>query len=125
LSFGIIRWRETEEERAEHKDDPSVLDINMELEEIYESRVYGLGRGALEMITGSAAEHDIPFRAVLGFGEMSFKYLAKRRKAVGLIIFILVFSGLGERHLLMREEWIPEGRYRDLVKEFEEDVLPT
>jgi hypothetical protein len=73
----IIRRRETEGEGAEHKNDPSVLNINMELEEIYESRVYGLGRGAVEMVAGSAAAEGLPFAAVLEFGEgMSFKYLA-------------------------------------------------
>ena len=122
----IIRWREPLEEREQHGEDPTVLTIQAETEEIYEGRSYLLGGGSLRLLTETAARTGLPLGAVLEFGEeMAFKFMAKRRRSDGLITYIFVFSGLGERYLLGREEWIPEERYREAVAQFEADVLPT
>ena len=122
----IRRWRETEGDSERLRDDPSIVSIDIETEEIFESRGYGLGEGAHSQLAETAVRVGLPLSAVLEFGqEMSFKFIAKRRRSDGLITYILVFAGLGERHLLGREDWVSQERYRQAVTEFEADVLPA
>ena len=122
----IRRWREPEGESDQLRDDPTVLSIDIETEEIFESRGYGLGGGAHAQLTETAARMGLPVDAALEFGrEMSFKFIAKRRRSDGLITYVFVFAGLDERHLLGREDWVREEHYRLAVAEFEADVMPS
>lgn len=120
----IRRWDEPPGQPDEYEDDPSVLSVNAATEEIYESRSYALARGAARQLARSAAQFGIPFQTVVEFSEeMSFKLFAKRRKEDGLLTYVLVFAGLGERHLLLREDRVSEERYRESVADFEASVL--
>lgn len=47
------------------------------------------------------------------------------RRADGLLTYILVFTGLGERQLLLREDYVSEEKYRASVADFEASALPT
>ena len=77
-------------------------------------------------LTDLAALRGLPPEAALEFGhEMSFKFIAKRRRADGLITYALVFAGLDERYLLGREDWVAEEEFRRAVTAFEADVLPN
>ena len=121
----IIRWIEPPGDREQIEDDPTVLSIDAKTEEIYEGRTYVLGSGSLRLLAATAAATGLPLSAVLEFGEeMGFKFMAKRRRSDGMVSYIFVFSGLGERHLLGREDWVTEERYRASVREFEDAVLP-
>lgn len=120
----IRRWQEPLAGSEQRRKDPAVIEIDIETEEPFESRTYGLGRGARDQLADTAARSGIPFEAVMEFGkEMSFKFIAKRRHSDGLITYILVFAGTGERHLLAREEWVAEEVFRRAVTEFEAVVL--
>jgi hypothetical protein len=120
----IRRWQEPRAESGRLRDDPAVLNIDIKTEEIFESRGYGLGSTAQEHLVAAAADIGLPLEVALEFGqEMSFKFIAKQRRADGLVTYVLVFAGLGERHLLERRDWVTEDEYRQAVAEFEEDVL--
>ena len=113
--------------------DPTVITIDEETEEIFESRAYHFRPGpeTFSFLLGSLAKtmgEDIveipPQELVDHMMDMiegtGIKFLAKRRKEDGRITFILVGISRHSRSLLDRQEWVEEADYRKAVQEFEE-----
>jgi len=113
--------------------DPTVISINEETEEIFESRAYHFKPGpeTFSFLLGSLAKtmgEDIaeipPDELVDHIMDMmedtGIKFLAKRRKEDGRITFILVGISRYSRSLLDRQEWVQEADYCKAVQEFEE-----
>ena len=133
----IRAWtRRTDAQGAEeYGRDPTILSLDMEKEEIYESRTYRL-RPSLEtlayltdLVAGRQREVMLTPREISAavaelMGGIEFKFLAKRRKEDGLISSKLVAVRGGDRSLLQNHDWVGEGFYRDAVRAFEEGFLP-
>jgi len=113
--------------------DPTVMTIDEEAEEIFESRAYHFGPGpqTFSFLLGSLAKtmgEDLaeipPEELVDHIMDMiegtGIKFLAKRRKEDGRITFILVGISRHSRSLLDRQELVEEADYRKAVREFEE-----
>ena len=64
----LRRWRATDAD-AVHTDDPSVLEIDVEREEIYESRAYGLGPQSVANVMVPAFANDIPAAAAVEYSQ--------------------------------------------------------
>lgn len=113
--------------------DPTVITIDEETEEIFESRAYHFRPGpeTFAFLLGSLAKTmgeeivEIPpeelvdhvMNMIEGTG---IKFLAKRRKKDGRITFILIGISRKSRSLLDRQELVEEAGYRKAVQEFEE-----
>jgi len=113
--------------------DPTVITIDEETEEIFESRAYHFSPGpeTFSFLLGSLAKTmgediaDIPPQELVDhvmdmIEGAGIKFLAKRRKEDGRITFILVGISRDSRSLLDREELVEEAGYRKAVQEFEE-----
>ena len=115
--------------------DPTMLSLDVEREEIFESRTYRFRPGleALAYLTDLVAsqQHALqlsPEEVMQGVGEMmegiTLKFLAKRRKEDGLVSSLLVAVRSGDRCLLSRQEWVEVADYRQKVQDFEAGFLP-
>lgn len=113
--------------------DPTVITIDEETEEIFESRAYHSRPGpeTFSFVLGSLAKTmgedlvKIPRGEVVDhildmIEETGIKFLAKRRKEDGRITYILVGISRHSWSLLDRQEWVKEADYRKAVQEFEE-----
>jgi len=113
--------------------DPTVITIDEETEEIFESRAYHFRPGpeTFSFLLGSLAKTmgedlaEIPPRELVDYvmdmiEGTGVKFLAKRRKEDGRITFILVGMSRDSRSLLDRQELVEEADYRKAVEEFEE-----
>lgn len=114
------------------RDDPTVMAIDLETEEIYESRVYPLRPHpvALALLAQAAAATGRPVTAeafahfVDSFlEETSLKVLAKRRKRDGGIAYIVVAVNPFQRAALQQGEVADEAAYRQLIARLEEALL--
>ena len=132
-----IRAWSAKSEDQKGEEDPTVLSLDVEKEEVFESRTYCFRptRKALFYLINSLVsqceEDELDFEpeeivrgALELLADASFKFLAKRRKEDGLISSILVAVALGARKLLWREEWVEEAEYRRTVRAFERHFLP-
>jgi len=128
----IRLWRVSPEDRKADafEKDPTVMSLDVEKEEVFESRTYrftpspeALGY-LITLLISQRHEFGLgPEAVVQGAMELmkdaSFKFLAKRRKEDGLVSSLLVGLALGGRRLLGREEWVEESEYRRIVRAFE------
>jgi len=128
-------------EAGEAKDEdfegePTALSLDVEREEIFESRAYHFQENPDTLLylmnlvasqqrqAGAEPALDETFQAAVRLmGEIGFKFLAKRRKKDGLITSLLVGISLGRRRLLSRQEWVEEGEYRKAVQDFEAETV--
>ena len=113
--------------------DPTVITIDEETEEIFESRAYHFRPGpeTFSFLLGSLAKTigeeivEIPPQELVDhvmdmIEGTGIKFLAKRRKEDGRITFILIGISRKSRSLLDRQELVKEAGYRKAVQEFEE-----
>jgi len=98
--------------------DPTVMSLDVEHEEIFESRTYRF-RGSSEtlfylmgLVTSRHFELGLSPGEVMQAAELmedtTFKFLAKRSKEDSLISSLLVAVGSNDRSLLLRQEWVEE-----------------
>jgi len=124
---------EKEQDFESLEKDPTVMTIDEEAEEIFESRAYHFGPGpeTFSFLLGSLAKTmgedlvEIPPEELVDYvmdmiEGAGIKFLAKRRKEDGRITFILVGISRHSRSLLDRQEFVEEADYRKAVQEFEE-----
>ncbi len=115
--------------------DPTMLSLDVEREEIFESRTYRFRRGleALGYVMGlvTSRQYELGFspeevmQAAAELMEgITFKFLAKRRREDGLVSSRLVAVRGGDRCLLSRQEWVEVAEYRQKVQAFEASFLP-
>jgi len=113
--------------------DRTVMTIDEDAEEIFESRAYHFRPspetfsfllGSLAKTMGEDVVEISPEELVDHVMDMiegtGIKFLAKRRKEDGRITYILVGIGRRSRSLLDHGELVEEARYRKAVQEFEE-----
>jgi len=113
--------------------DSTVIAIDEETEEIFESRAYHFRPGpeTFSFLLGSLAKTmgedlaEIPLQELVDsvmdmIEDTGIKFLAKRRKEDGRITFILVGINRHSRSLLDRQELVEQAAYRRAVQEFEE-----
>lgn len=111
---------------------PTVITIDEETEEIFESRAYhfkpcpetfSFHLGSLAKMMGEDLAKIPPEELVDHIMDMiedtGTKFLAKRRKEDGRITYILVGISRDSRSLLDRQEWVEEADYRKAVQESE------
>jgi len=124
-----------DQEGREFGGDPTMLSLDVEKEEIFESRTYRFRPGPeafgylLDLVTSRQPELELsPQQVIRGVRELmavtTFKVLAKRRKEDGLITSLLVAAAPNSRSLLSRQDWVEEAEYREAVQRFEEGFLP-
>lgn len=132
----IRMWRTRPEGGEEESEaDDSVLSIDGETEEIYESRSYGLNPppALLALRALLAVEPEEPaggsplavsLDEVAGrIADTALKVLAKRRKSDGRISFVVVTTGPGGRALIHRADLVSERRFRREVRKLERELL--
>ena len=123
------------ENPEEIEGDPTLMYVDEEREEIYESRTYRFRESPevftflAQMAAAQVARAGGPPEAVLPFVrelmvDTTYKFLAKRNKANGTITATLIAVGGGDRCLLFRQEDVREDAYRQAVEEFETSYLP-
>ena len=131
----LWKFQAGHEEGKEVEGDPTLLSLDVEKEEIFESRTYRLRRGPLayhyllDLVTSRQPGLDFtPEQVVQVAAELMevtiFKFLAKRRKEDGLITSLLVAAAPNSRSLLSRQDWVEEAEYRQAVESFEQGFLP-
>jgi hypothetical protein len=114
-------------------EDPTVLTIDEESEEIFESRTYelrptpetlSLALDILHTRIGRRMDQMPPEMLAHQVSSMvedtMVKFLAKRRKEDGRITHLLVAITGGSRRLLDRRDWVEEEDYRQTVECFEQ-----
>jgi hypothetical protein len=135
----IRAWAVSPEDRKaeEFETDPTMLSLDLEKEEVLESRTYRfrpngetlrflVGQIA-SLQPGQGAELDREraiHTAAQVMAETTFKFLAKRRKGDGFVSSLLVAVSRGTRSLLARQKWCEEAEYRRAVEEFETRFVP-
>ena len=123
------------EEGREFKGDPTLLTLDMEKEEIFESRAYRFRPGPealayfVDLVSSQKHRLGLSSGEVLQaarelMADITFKFLAKRRKEDSLISSLLVAVRSDDRCLLSRQEWVEESEYLQKVQEFEAGFLP-
>lgn len=121
-------WRAPRNEQHQWESDPTVLDVDLVTERVFESRIYHVRPDALvNLAIETIAENpDIPlaeFEGMLsGALDAAFRMMAKQRKDDGLLTYQLVGQFGGARRPLLREDLVEEQQYRDFVSSFESDT---
>ena len=129
------KFRPEDQEGEEIGRDPTMLSLDVEHEEIFESRTYRFQRGleALGYMMGLVTSRQYklglsPEEVMQAATELmegiTFKFLAKRRREEGLVSSLLVAVRSGDRCLLSRQEWVEVAEYRQKVQAFEASFLP-
>lgn len=125
-----IRYWKAEERDVAPERDPSVLEIDLAREEIFESRVYSVTNDALGSIALQILEDypDLPTFPVFvslveSLSDASFRILAKRNLSDHLLTWVHVSQLGGTKSLLERVDLRPEEEFRSFVSAFEDDVL--
>ncbi|MBC7264781.1 MAG: hypothetical protein H5T64_10580 [Chloroflexi bacterium] len=112
--------------------DPTIISIDGETEEIYESRAYHFRPSpeTVFLLLGMLVERMGEQLAEISAEQVGdwvtdllenggIKFLAKRRKEDGRITYILIGISRTSRWLLDRQELVEESNYRQAVEEFE------
>jgi len=122
----VRQWRARPEERREWGTDPTVMDVDLTREEIYESRVYDVHVDhVVDLLIEEVAEEPELAEVLLAAlqvnaeRDVTMRLTAKRHLADGLISFAMVGVIGRMRDLIDREDLVPEPRYRTYVEEFE------
>ncbi|GEM_PF-3260944 len=113
--------------------DPTILRVNVEHEEPFESRTYGVRRTAdnveelVQMVMSTGQEHGyLPPPVLEGLAQefvrsALLKFLAKRNKSTGEISFLMVGMVFGRRSLARPLRTLSLEGYRTKVEDFEEE----
>ena len=122
-------------EPSQFEGDPTLMYVDVDHEEIYESRTYRF-QATPEVLdflvdvaaarlagTGARPTEIVPFAREL-LDDTTFKFLAKRSKEDGQITSMLVAVGGGTRSLILRQDQVQEDEYRQAVQAFETTYLP-
>ncbi|MCA9852253.1 MAG: hypothetical protein KC482_01410 [Dehalococcoidia bacterium] len=122
----IRGWRARPEDRFGEEDDPTVMAVDADREEIFESRVYQVRAEYIEraMLQSVADEPSLLAAMFLlaDADDATFRVLAKRDKASGRLSFMMA-GRIGEfRALLGKEDDVDEERFREFVGSFESDA---
>ena len=116
-------------DRPPTEDDPTVLPVDMEKEEIFESRIYPalMHPTTVLYVAENVANLEEPPSLVEFFEKMRetmedtcMKVLSKRNKEDGRINYIVIVVGGSVRGLVERGELPDEQSYRTMVAELEE-----
>jgi len=130
----IRTWLRKPEDRSwdDTDRDPTMMCIDDETEELFESRTYRLrpSRDTFALVLGilmQMVSDEVPPQVLVSCAEdmidtTTVKFLAKRRKEDGRVSHLLVGIGGGLRHLLDRQEWIEEADFRAEVRRFEQSA---
>jgi len=120
----LRRWDVQPEELPEERD-PTILDVDFQHEEIYESRVYRFTDQLRFALLGDLAVEDgqdfTPETLGLFLGELDnsgFRILAKRNKKDGSITWKRV-TNIGQKRDLIEESQGSENDFRTFVDGFE------
>ena len=121
----IRAWRVRPGEGRPERD-PSVLDIDLKREEIYESRVYEVTPEALKYIALDTLANnpgrdpsDVLKRLLESLDDATFRILAKQDHEDQLLTWVHVSRLGGTRTLIARVDRKPEADFRAFVPEFE------
>ena len=127
----------TERKAEEFEQDKTVMSLDVDKEEIFESRTYRFSPGPEGL--AFVAELVASRQSKLGLGlsqedviriagrlmeNTTYKILAKRRKEDGCINSLFVAVRPHRRHLLASQEWAGETEYREALQDFEQNLLP-
>jgi len=129
------KFKPEDQQVGETGRDPTMLSLDVEREEIFESRTYRFRRApealgyAMDLVTSRHYELGLSPEEVMQAATelmegITFKFLAKRREEDGLISSLLVAVRSGDRCLLSRQEWVEVAEYRQKVQDFEAGSLP-
>ena len=125
-------WRR-EYPGANPQDDPTVLRVDVEHEEPYESRVYRIrpSLGNLAILSAIAAHaasgqprFTLPVALALSetfLKEVVVKFLSKRERGTGEITLLIVGTGVGKRFLLRPLRTFTLQGYEEKVVSFEQE----
>lgn len=110
----------------QHIGDPTMIQVDMDHEEIYESRTYEMARTtqAIEFLKTVAQSNDVPEQVLMPvvtrlMADTGFKVLAKRHLCTGLISALFLGTAGGTRTVLRELKDVSEDEYRDEVERFE------
>ena len=127
----IRAWRVSPREGRPERD-PSVLDIDLKREEIYESRVYAVTPEALKYIAldtlANNPEKDpslVLKRLIESLDDATFRILAKQDREEKLLTWVHISRLGGTRALINRFDRKPEADFRAYVAEFEADAFSS
>lgn len=115
--------------------DPTMLSLDMEKEEVFESRTYRFRPGPealayfVDLVSSQKHQLELSSGEILQAARelmagITLKFLAKRRKEDGLIDSLLIAVKGNDRCLLSRQEWVEESEYLQKVQDFETGFLP-
>ena len=115
--------------------DPTVMCVDVEREEVFESRIYRLRTSPevllylVDLVTTREPESVPSPGAVVRFAvemidDTTFRFFAKRSREDGLISSLLVAVGGDDRCVLLQQEQVGEDEYRQAVQDFETSYLP-
>lgn len=131
----IYAWaQQLGEKFGELGKDPTILVLDVQKEDLYETRIYCFrpGLAPLAHLTNFVVSRRCDLRlslkqameAAMELAENAgFEFLAKRRKEDGLVTFLFVGVAPGSRILLSSEESVEEAKYRQAVESFESGSL--
>jgi len=127
----ILAWRVRPAEGRPERD-PSVLDIDLKREEIYESRVYevapeALKDAALNILANNPEREpsDVLKRLLESLDDATFRILAKQDHEDKLLTWMPISRLGGARALIARLDRKPEADFRAYVAEFEADGVSS
>jgi len=123
------------QEPEKFEQDPTVMHLDVEREEIFESRTYCLQPTPevllylIDLLISQQPDLDASSDEAMLFAremieDTTFRFLAKRDKDDGLVSSLLVAVGGDERYLLLQQEQVEESEYRQAVQDFETIYLP-
>ena len=118
------------------ENDPTVITIDEETEEIYESRTYRLKPGfptfgvVMRLFLEKQKDHPhqaapdgVAHSATDTIHSTTVKFMSKRRRADGRLTYVLAVVDRGRRSLIRRGELVQEQKYSDTVREWEQTPL--
>lgn len=115
-------------EAEKFEGNPTTLSLDMEKEEIFESRTYRFRPGPealayfVDLVSSQKHQMELSPEEILQaarelMADITLKFLAKRRKENGLISSLLVAVRGNDRCLLSRQEWVEESEYLQKVQD--------
>jgi hypothetical protein len=123
-------------EPSRFEGDPTLMQVDVEREEIYESRTYRFQATPevlgflVDVVAARLPAPGLSLEQLCDFAmslieDTTYKFLAKRDKEDGSITATLIVVGGGERSLLLQQEHVDEAEFRQAVHAFETGYLPS